>query len=287
MMLFDGQGVLMARYPERPEWIGRGWRGRPLVDGMERHDAGWADLTDSEGTEKIAAWAAVPGTPAHIAVSFDRAVVLGDVNRKTIRDALVALLAMASAILAGFVLARGIVRPLKLLTAGAEAARSSPDGALPRGSGYAEVTSLACSLDSLLTDLRQRELALVEARAVAERAEREAREAHTYLTSIIETLPEGIVIFDPDDRLVLWSRCFAEHYPFGGLNRGERFEDRLRAAVAGGAHPAAIGREEAWIAERLARHDMPESDCEQEISGDRWIRVRERRLPDGTRIGVR
>ena len=149
------------------------------------------------------------------------------------------------------------------------------------------MTSLASSLDALLTDRRRRELALLEARAVAERAEREAREAHTYLTSVIEMLPQGIVIFDADDRLLLWNRCFAENYPFGGLQAGERFEDRLRAAVARGAYAAAIGREEAWIAERLARHNMPESDCEQEIAGDRWIRVMERRLPDGTRIGMR
>jgi len=287
MMLFDGHGILMARYPERADWVGRDWHGWPLVDRMEGNRDGWTEFANLEGIEKIAAWATVPGTPAHIAVSFDRALVLKDVNSKTVRDAVVAFIAMAFAILAGVALARGIVRPLKLLTEGAETARNSSDGTLPKISGYAEVTSLASSLDALLTDRRRRELALLEARTVAERAEREAREAHTYLTGVIEMLPEGIVIFDADDRLLLWNRCFAENYTFGGLEVGERFEDRLRAAVARGAHLPAIGREEAWIAERLARHDMPASDCERKIAGDRWIRVMERRLPDGTRIGVR
>jgi diguanylate cyclase (GGDEF)-like protein/PAS domain S-box-containing protein len=157
MMLIDGQGVLMARYPLRAEWIGTGWRGRPLIERMEIRDDGWTEFAGVQGTDKIAAWAAVPGTPAHIAVSFDRAVVLADVNRKTIQDALVVLFAMASAILAGGAVARGIVRPLKHLTEGAEAARNSPDGTLPKITGYAEATSLAASLDALLTDRRRRE----------------------------------------------------------------------------------------------------------------------------------
>jgi PAS domain-containing protein len=218
MMLFDGHGILMARYPERADWVGWDWHGWPLVERMEHHAEGWAEIAaPGGGEEKIAAWAVVPGTPAHIAAAFDRAVVLEEVNGKTLRDAVIVLVAMAFALLAGIGVARGIVRPLKLLTEGAEVARNSPDGALPKISGYAEVTSLASSLDALLSDRRRRELALVEAHAVAARAEREAREAHSYLTNIIEMLPAGIVIFDADDRLLLWNRCFAENYPFGGL----------------------------------------------------------------------
>jgi len=288
VMLFDGQEIMLARYPYRPEWIGKSWRGTPLIDRIGGTPEGSGEIVGVEAVEKIVGWATVPGTRAHIAVGFDRATVLDDINAKTRRDVVVLLLAAIAALVAGIALARAVVRPLKLLTEGAKAARNSPDAALPRISGYAEVTSLAASLDALLTDRRRRELALLEARTVAERAERQARDAHAYLTNVIDMLPEGIVIFDADDRFHLWNRRFAEHYSYGGGPlRGERFEDRLRAAVASGLHTPAIGREEAWIAERLARHALPESSYEQQIAGDRWIHVAERRLADGTRIGVR
>jgi diguanylate cyclase (GGDEF)-like protein/PAS domain S-box-containing protein len=180
------------------------------------------------------------------------------------------------------------VRPLTQLTAGAELARKAPDASLPRISGYAEVTSLAASLDALLTERRKREEALIEARAVAERAEQQARDAHAYLTNAIEMLPEGIVIFDAEDRFYLWNRCFQEHYRINGeLTRGQRFEDRLRASLANGLHRCAIGREEEWLQERLARRALPESSYEQPFGADRWLRVTERRMPDGSTIGVR
>jgi diguanylate cyclase (GGDEF)-like protein/PAS domain S-box-containing protein len=288
VILFDGQEVMLARYPYRSEWIGKSWRGTPLIDRMGGRSEGSGEIVGVEGVEKIVGWAAVPGTQAHIAVGFDRATVLEGVNGKTRREVALLLAAAMAAVVAGIALARGVVRPLRLLTEGAKAVRNSPEASLPQISGYAEVTSLAASLDALLTDRRQRELALLEARAVAERAEKQARDAHAYLTNVIDMLPEGVVIFDAEDRFYLWNRRFAEHYSGDReFEQGERFEDRLRAAAASGLHPPAVGREEAWVAERLARHAMPESSYEQLIAGDRWIHVIERRIADGTRIGVR
>ena len=68
---------------------------------------------------------------------------------------------------------------------------------------------------------------------------------------------------------------------------GARFEDVLRAAIAAVPHPDAAGREEAWLAERLALHREMQSTHEQRLPGDRWLRVEERRTADGGSIGVR
>ena len=288
VILFDGQDTMLARYPDRPDWIGQSWSGRPLIERIGNTLEGSGEIVGVDGLDKIVGWAPVPGTRAHIAVGFDRAQVLDEVDTKTRRGMFVMSIVVGCAILAGFAMARSVVRPLKLLTQGAEAVRNAPDAALPKITGYAEVASLAASLDALLTERRRRESALIAARAAAEHAEQQAREAHAYLTNVIEMLPEGIVIFDAEDRLYLWNRCFADQYAFTGeLNKGERLEDRLRATVAAGAYPSAVGREEAFIAERLARHALPESSYEQAIPGDRWVRVLERRMADGTRIGVR
>ena len=84
---------------------------------------GSADVNSSISSPQIFGWVPVPGTPARIAVGFDRAKVLSRVDSEVATAALLVLLVMALAALASFPLARGIVQPLKLLTAGAEAAR--------------------------------------------------------------------------------------------------------------------------------------------------------------------
>jgi len=288
VLLFDGSGNLLARYPEKPEYIGRNWRGYPLMERMMAAPQGSADVSPSLNSPQIFGWVPVPGTPARIAVGFDRARVLSRVNSEVATAGLVVLLVTFVAALASFSLGRGIVQPLKLLTAGAEAARDRMSESLPAVRGYAEVRSLAQSLDKLLAERNTREEELVEARAGAERAERQAREAHTRLSAAIEMLPEGIAIFDAEDRFALWNRRYAELYGAHseGPAVGMKFEDLVRQVMSHGQHPGAVGREEEWLAERLAKHNLPESTHEQPLAGDRWLRVEERRMADGGTIGI-
>jgi diguanylate cyclase (GGDEF)-like protein/PAS domain S-box-containing protein len=288
VLLFDGAGNLLARYPERPEYIGRNWRGYPLMERMVAAPQGSAEVYSSMAPPQIFGWVPVAGTPARIAVGFDRAKVLSRVDAEVATAGLVVLLVMGVAALASFPLARGIVQPLKLLTAGAEAARERMIERLPVVHGYAEVRSLAQSLDKLFAERNAREEELVEARASAERAERQAREAHTRLSAAIEMLPEGIAIFDAEDRFALWNRRYAELYSSAGAGPavGMKFEHLVRQVMAQGQHPGAIGHEEEWLAERLAKHNLPECMHEQPLAGDRWLRVEERRMADGGTIGI-
>ena len=288
VLLFDGAGNLLARYPEKPEYIGRNWRGYPLMERMTAASRGSADVNTSLAAPQIFGWVPVPGTPARIAVGFDRAKVLSRVDHEVATAGLVVLLVMAVAAIASFPLARGIVQPLKLLTAGAEAARDRMIERLPIVHGYAEVRSLAQSLDKLFAERNAREEELVEARASAERAERQAREAHTRLSAAIEMLPEGIAIFDAEDRFALWNRRYAELYGAHseGPAVGMKFEQLVRQVMSRGQHPGAIGREEEWLAERLAMHNLPQCTHEQPLAGDRWLRVEERRMADGGTLGI-
>src|SRR5262249_43372744 len=288
VLLFDGAGNLLARYPEKPEYIGRNWRGYPLMERMMMSPQGSADVSPSMSAPQIFGWVPVPGTPARIAVGFDRAKVLARVDSEVATAGLVVLLVTLVAVFASIPLARGIVHPLNLLTAGAEAARDRMIESLPSVRGYAEVRSLARSLDKLLAERNAREEELVEARGASERAERQAREAHTRLSAAIEMLPEGIAIFDAEDRFALWNRRYAELYGSHstGPAVGMKFEELVRQVMAHGQHPGAIGREEEWLAARLAMHGLPESTHEQPLAGDRWLRVEERRMSDGGTLGI-
>ena len=120
-------------------------------------------------------------------------------------------------------------------------------------------------------------------------AERQIREAHATLLDVIEAMPAGLVMYDDQDRLVLWNRRYDDIYPATADLRvpGVRFEDMLREGVARGMYAEARGREEQWLAGRLALHAEPHKIHEQRLSSGRWLRVEDRKTSLGGFIGVR
>jgi diguanylate cyclase (GGDEF)-like protein/PAS domain S-box-containing protein len=140
-----------------------------------------------------------------------------------------------------------------------------------------------------ITEQHQTELALTEAKAGAERAEIAARAAHTRLIEALDVVSEGLAIYDSEDRLVLWNRQYAAVYEIShdALNAGATFEQILRSGIARGQYPDALGREEQWLRERIQRHLQVHSTLEQQLPGDKWLRIEERRTGDGGTIGVR
>ncbi len=133
------------------------------------------------------------------------------------------------------------------------------------------------------------EKSLAEAHAQAERAEQEARAAHARLLAAFEVVPEGLALFDAEDRYVLWNQRYAQLYAESNdkIVVGMPFEERLRWGLERGQYPDAVGREEEWLAERLARHAEPKSSHEQHLPGNRWVRIEERRISDGGSVGIR
>lgn len=121
------------------------------------------------------------------------------------------------------------------------------------------------------------------------KAEDDARRAEVRLREAIDLLPEGIVFLDREGRYILWNRRYAETYHASAdlFEVGVRFEDSLRVGVARGDYPEALGREEEWLAERLARMADPDERHEQRLADGRWIMIEERKTADGGTIGIR
>jgi signal transduction histidine kinase len=113
--------------------------------------------------------------------------------------------------------------------------------------------------------------------------------AQSRLHDAIESLNGGFVLYDGDDRLVMCNQTYRGMYPqTADLNvAGTRFEDLIRADVARGQVPEAIGREEQWLAERVRVHLSNESTSEQQLADGRWILVSERRTREGGVVGIR
>lgn len=109
------------------------------------------------------------------------------------------------------------------------------------------------------------------------------------LRSAIDALDEGFVLFDAEDRLVLFNDQYRDTHTRSAelIQVGTRFEDLIRAGAQRGEYKAAIGRVEEWVAERLALHRAGNTAVVQHLANGRVLRVVDRRMPDGHRVGFR
>ena len=130
---------------------------------------------------------------------------------------------------------------------------------------------------------------IVRKRAEAEAAIAAARRSNERLREAIDILPQGIVFLDAEGRYILWNKKYAEIYRRSSdqFEHGARLQDTLRVGVARGDYPEAVGREEAWIAERLKKLYQPSERHEQKLADGRVILIEERLTSDGGVVGLR
>nr|WP_320192663.1 PAS-domain containing protein [uncultured Desulfobacter sp.] len=121
------------------------------------------------------------------------------------------------------------------------------------------------------------------------KAEASAETAEKQLHAAIESIDEGFAVFDPQDRLGMCNAKYLEIYNVSAdfITVGTKFEDIIRNGVARGQYADAVGREEEWIAERLAQHRSGKVSIEQKLTDGRWVRVAERNTEDGSIVGFR
>jgi len=167
------------------------------------------------------------------------------------------------------------------MLARASAWSSAMDGA--KGSEGWPARALAAGWRSLRAFLRRWD------KDALERAELDAQVAERRLREALDALPEGIVFLDGEGRYVLWNKRYAEIYHRSAdlFAPGRKLEETLRIGVARGDYPDAIGREDAWIADRLSLLKNPGVRHEQRVSDGRWIMIEERATSDGGVIGLR
>ncbi len=115
------------------------------------------------------------------------------------------------------------------------------------------------------------------------RAERALKASEDRLRGAIDSLQEGFALYDADDRLVAFNDKFERVNPAARqiLERGGTYEDILRLNVERGVLVEAIGREEEFIAERLARHRDPKGPIIRRFTDGSWYMIREVKTPEG------
>jgi len=131
---------------------------------------------------------------------------------------------------------------------------------------------------ALMVILRQRE-----------KAEQARDLAQQNLMNAIESMSDGFVMFDADDRLIACNSRYKEFYqasaPF--IQPGARFEDIIREGAKRGQYPQAGDDIEAFVAEAKAYHLGNRPPMERLLPDGRWVLITERRTPDGGTVGIR
>jgi rsbT co-antagonist protein RsbR len=157
------------------------------------------------------------------------------------------------------------------------------------------------SFEALLVELPERwcacSLALVPTGGVIwqlsdvtrwQMAESEATRLWQQFRDAVESITDGFALFDAEDRLVFCNRRFREIYNLSAdyITPGRSFAEIVRAGVERGQYAEAVGREEAFIAERMASHTATEP-VEHQLSDGRWVRAVDQPMAGGGIVGIR
>ena len=121
------------------------------------------------------------------------------------------------------------------------------------------------------------------------RAEQARLRSERRLAEAIESISEGFVCYDGEDRLVICNSCYRNLLYPGldiDLSVGTTFESIIRRAAERGYVKDAEGRVEEWIAERLQQHRNPGEPQVQRRGDGRWVMVSERHTEDGGTVAV-
>jgi PAS domain S-box-containing protein len=112
--------------------------------------------------------------------------------------------------------------------------------------------------------------------------EESARRAHQWLLQAIDTMPNGFMLWDKEDRLVLWNHRVMTYHPDPAvISEGVSFDDVI-GGIADDIRQR-LGSEMAddWLAERRQHHQQANGSYECRGGIDRWYTVTEHRTPEG------
>ncbi|MBM3566861.1 MAG: PAS domain-containing protein, partial [Alphaproteobacteria bacterium] len=124
-----------------------------------------------------------------------------------------------------------------------------------------------------------------------QRAEDQARSAQQRLTDALEGIKDAVVLYDKDERLVMFNRPYVADMSLVAdiIKPGLQYETLIRALIKAGYYRD-VGEPDAWLAERLRRFRALEDTEIETVLPDgarRWRDFRHYRTKDGGTLMVR
>jgi signal transduction histidine kinase/CheY-like chemotaxis protein len=224
----------------------------------------------------------------YLVVMTPRQLVTGRVAQLTLTTVVLLTLCLLGVLALTWRYARTVVAPIRAVSAGFSRLQSAPaenHAPLPVLDRQDEIGQLVEGYNKHLLSLNaQRESA---SELLIAEVERDATQ--TMLQAAMEALDEAFVVFDASDRLLFCNEKYRDIYLASSdiIAPGVTFEAIVRHGVAHGQYPEAVGREEEWIAERLADHRNGNRQIEQRLNDGRWLRIMERKTKLGQTVGFR
>jgi len=141
-----------------------------------------------------------------------------------------------------------------------------------------ELGQLALSLNALATRIR----------FLVGHLEQQVDTAEARMAQAIDTISEGLVLYDAADRLVLCNRQYLDmQAPISDLlSPGTTLETILQSMVARQAYLETTLSPEAWLQEQLAQYRAPHGLFEQQLASGRWVQVSVSQTQDGGRCAL-
>jgi PAS domain S-box-containing protein len=267
--IFDRSGTTIARLPDGEQLVGQP-ASPGLLTLLQAQKEGVGDNLSREGIPLLTVFSHGERFGWAVAIGVPRRDLIGPV----VSGAGKTLIAGGIMLLIGFAFALYLARRI-----------AGPIDSLHRLAAHSDRDALPAPVPTGLPEID--EVAGVLFNAEAER--RRSQIAERALRDGIETMPEGFVMYDDQDRLVLCNESYRNFYPETAevMVPGVTFEGILRVGIARGRFPAAAGREDEWVAERLRRQRDVTGTIEQRLADGRWVLVTKHRLPNGWVAGLR
>jgi len=116
----------------------------------------------------------------------------------------------------------------------------------------------------------------------------ELKRVELRLRDAIESIRDGFVLFDENDKLAAYNSSWAKDFgdAIESIYLGMPFEEMIRVFADSGRVTDAVGREEDWIRDQIEMHGQ-EVDFERKFDDGRVVRVSRRRTEEGGAVAVR
>ncbi len=127
----------------------------------------------------------------------------------------------------------------------------------------------------------------MEHEADLEMARAEAQAAQRRLQCAIDALPDGFVLWDEQDRLVVFNKALQAKFSMVKLEVGKTFEELFRELAARGITTEARDNADRWVAAQSARWEqLVDQEVEFPMPSGRWMRRHDQVTESGDRVGI-
>ncbi|HRK39939.1 MAG TPA: response regulator [Burkholderiaceae bacterium] len=145
-------------------------------------------------------------------------------------------------------------------------------------------------LGGVVTSINQLAHELDQARAADRaRAESALQQTEGLLRTAIEAIDEAFMVYDEHDRLIYANDRCREVYARSSdvIVPGNTFEYIVRTCVERGDYAPLPVDTDTWVAQAMAQHRSGQRNAEFQLTDGRWLRVVDRRTPNGHTVAFR